>query len=90
MLAQKIVLLDEVRAKRARAQHVRALCRAMTDRQAIEALTAFAEELDRRAADLEATVGRTAQLTRDIASEIAKAEETMAQINATLSKTAAH
>lgn len=85
MLAQKVALLSEVRAKRARAQHARDLCRTITDEQAIEALTALAEELDQRAADLEASIGRTAQPAR----ELAKAEETMAQIEDTPPKTAA-
>lgn len=86
MPAPNIVLLDEARARRAKAQHVRELCQTLLDTKAIEALTGYAEELEKQAADLEATVGRTARLSGDIASEIAKARETIAQINDTLAK----
>lgn len=89
MLAQKVVILDEARAQRAQALHIRKLCQNLTDQRAIEALMDYADELEQHAADLEASVGRTAQLTGDIAQEITKATETLAEINSTLAKTAA-
>jgi hypothetical protein len=56
MFAQKVVLLDEARAGRARAQHVRTLCQSVNDHRAIQVLTDYADELEKRAADLETTV----------------------------------
>jgi phage-related tail protein len=54
------------------------------DDRAIEALTGYAKELEKQAADMEATVGRTAQLAGGIAREIAKAQETIGKIAGTL------
>lgn len=88
MLAQNVVLLDEARAQWAQALHVRRLCQSITDKRAIEALTDYAEELEKHAAELEASVGRTAQLTSHVADEITKATETLIQINSALSQTA--
>ena len=86
MPAQNIVLLDEARARRAKAQHVTELCRTLVDERAIEALTGYADELEKQAADLEAKVVRTAHLAGDIASEVAKAQQTLAQIKNTLNR----
>ena len=88
MLAHNVVLLDEARAQWAQALHVRRLCLNITDKRAIEALTDYAEELEKHAAELEANVGRTPQMTGHIADEITKATETLVQINSTLSQTA--
>ena len=85
MPAQNVVLLDEARARRAKAQHIRELCKTLFDQRAIEALMGYADELEKQAADLEAKVERTAQLAGNIAKEIAKAQETIAQINGRLS-----
>ena len=82
MAARNVVLQDEARARRAKAQHIRELCQTLFDQRAIEALTGYADELEKQAADMEAKVERTGHLAGDIA----KAKATIAKINGTLSK----
>ena len=84
MPAHNVVLLDEARAKRAKAEHVRALCQTLFDTRAIEALRGYADELDQQAAELERRVERTGRLAAEITDEIAKATKTLAQITDTL------
>ena len=63
MVSQSVILLGEARARRAKALHVHEICWRLTDPRTIEALTAYAAELDKEAMELEVKAERTAKLS---------------------------
>jgi ABC-type transporter Mla subunit MlaD len=73
MAEPRAVLLQEVRAKRERAEQVRRVARSLSDEQVAQRLEAYAVELDRLAADLErqtALLKDQRDQTSDLAGEI--------------------
>ena len=86
MSAQNVVLLDQARERREKASNVRRLCSQIMDVQALEALKAYALELEHQATALEAEAARTAALASDIGSEVEKTMRLIADIRDTLGK----
>jgi predicted nucleic acid-binding Zn-ribbon protein len=84
MPALNVVLLEDARARRAKAKHIREICQNIYDIKTIETLKTYAEGLEQQASDLEAQADRASKLAADVAGEITKARDTLKEIKAAL------
>jgi hypothetical protein len=85
----KPVLLDQARAVRARAERTRRLARSIDDPDATRAILSYADELERRAAKLEAKAcdlqaDGERDLAREIHSELQTARANVSEIQRSL------